>query len=529
MSGDAEASDPHQVEQALRAQKDLFANLVAVARATTEGRTLEATLQKTFDVLQRLTQADGGTLLLVDAAGNVSTRLFGPATPAVAAPEYTALVMREGLAGWVARQRRPALVRDTAEDDRFITLPSQRGPIRSAVSVPIVRGPRLVGVLTLVDAEAGHFEDRHLELLLGAADQIALALLNAQHVETLQLVIRSSHDGILFFDTDGRLVIANETALRLLDIPVGAEGLTGRRAAEIWPPLAPGPRRALQEALAETGDAGAGEFESSRLCVAWTSNRIAAPDSAPGRLIVLHDVTSERELERMREELTRTMVHDLRGPVSVILSALEIARTSTGSAPDMLVRARRAAEELNELIDGILDVSRLEQGSFPMERRETSIDAVVAQALETAAPVAQRKRQTLGSALHPETPPAWADASLVARVLHNLIGNALKFTPEGGRILIAAAPEPGAADLIRVSVEDDGPGIPESVRERLFERFSAGDQPGSGTGLGLAFCRLAVEAQDGRIWLEPRTGGSTIAFTLPTAASVVDEAARATG
>jgi signal transduction histidine kinase len=110
----------------------------------------------------------------------------------------------------------------------------------------------------------------------------------------------------------------------------------------------------------------------------------------------------------------------------------------------------------------------------------------------------------------------WADPRLVSRILHNLVGNSIKFTREGGAVRVSALSDSPSA--LRVAVSDDGPGIPPELRERLFQKFTTGDVKGRGTGLGLAFCRLAVEAHGGRIWVDtPPGGGTTFSFTLPLA------------
>jgi signal transduction histidine kinase len=128
--------------------------------------------------------------------------------------------------------------------------------------------------------------------------------------------------------------------------------------------------------------------------------------------------------------------------------------------------------------------------------------------------MARDRRLTLSSDVAESHPPVWADPRLVSRILHNLVGNSIKFTPEGGVIRVSALADSPSA--LRVAVSDDGPGIPAELRERLFQKFSTGDVKGRGTGLGLAFCRLAVEAHGGRIWVDTEPGrGSTFNFTLP--------------
>jgi signal transduction histidine kinase len=117
-----------------------------------------------------------------------------------------------------------------------------------------------------------------------------------------------------------------------------------------------------------------------------------------------------------------------------------------------------------------------------------------------------------------DLPPAWGDKGLIERVIQNLVGNAVKFTPPGGRVEIEAYAEPDIPDKLRVSVRDTGPGIPPEIREHLFQKFVTGQQERTGSGLGLALCRMVIEAHGERIWVSRTSeSGTTFTFTLPQA------------
>ena len=145
---------------------------------------------------------------------------------------------------------------------------------------------------------------------------------------------------------------------------------------------------------------------------------------------------------------------------------------------------------------------------------------LVADALRLAGPRAQARRLSLVEDVPEDLPAAWVDPGLIERVLANLVGNAIKFSPEGGAVTVSARAV--GAEGIRVSVSDSGPGIEAALRPRLFSKFAPGAHPARGSGLGLAFCRLAVEASGGRIWLEEQPGpGALFVFTIPTAGTAV--------
>jgi len=170
-----------QTEDALRGQKLLFENLVAVARATSAHPTLMDTLKDALDIATRLTGANHGSLFVCDGAGAVTNSILARGdTPPEERHEIVREVFDKGLAGWVARERQPVIVDDTALDDRWVPLPNVSYQVRSALLVPIVNGATLVGIITLHHGAPGHFTGEHLLFMQGAAEQLALAVQNAQ-------------------------------------------------------------------------------------------------------------------------------------------------------------------------------------------------------------------------------------------------------------------------------------------------------------------------------------------------------------
>jgi signal transduction histidine kinase len=178
--------------------------------------------------------------------------------------------------------------------------------------------------------------------------------------------------------------------------------------------------------------------------------------------------------------------------------------------------AQRSGGKLLRLINSILEVSRLEQGALPMTRQSVVLASLVPEVLSLQAPLADEKRLRLVSDVPASLPPAWADRDLVTRVVQNLVDNAIKFTPRGGEIRIVATQIEAELPALQVTVGDTGPGIPGELSGRLFAKFATAPGEGRGSGLGLAFCKLAVEAHGGRIWVssEPSQGAS-FHFTLP--------------
>ena len=228
-----------------------------------------------------------------------------------------------------------------------------------------------------------------------------------------------------------------------------------------------------------------------------------------------------QEIDRLRQETTDLIVHDLRNPlgaVSFALKALQLllpedVLEANGSVLDT---ALSAAGRMQRLVDSMLEVSRMQAGEVLLDI--CPID-LVSSARQIAAGVTYMYKDRLEVVydLPPDLPPVPLDRDKIERVLANLLDNALKHTPNQGRVTLAMRRED---DQVLVSVTDTGPGIPPEERQRIFERFaqtSGEKKRRRGFGLGLAYCKLAVEAHGGRIWVEPGPGdtGSRFVFTLP--------------
>jgi signal transduction histidine kinase len=173
------------------------------------------------------------------------------------------------------------------------------------------------------------------------------------------------------------------------------------------------------------------------------------------------------------------------------------------------------------MVNGILKISQLESGKMPLRRTAFDMTVLIDQVLDAQTPLALEKDISLRHAVNgmPLEPhpirPVFADPELIERVLQNLVSNALKFTPSGGEISVRATADASRQMLI-VEVKDTGPGISADIREQLFEKFVTGLHAEKGSGLGLAFCRMAVEEHGGKIWVESDSGeGATFYFTLP--------------
>jgi signal transduction histidine kinase len=236
--------------------------------------------------------------------------------------------------------------------------------------------------------------------------------------------------------------------------------------------------------------------------------------------------TANRELltiQRFKESMTQMVVHDLKNPLAGIMGNIQLIQLqrpqmTPGRLEELLQRSADSARQMARMVQNILEVGKLQEQKMPLRREPVRLADLVAEQIEELMSLSARDGIRLESAVDDGLPPVEADRALLGRILANLLNNAFKHTRAGGRIAVAAGAE---ADQVLITVRDTGEGIPEDLLPYIFEKFVAGesDHPrrmSYDSGLGLTFCRLAVEAHGGRIWVESRVGeGTTVFVTLP--------------
>ncbi len=227
-----------------------------------------------------------------------------------------------------------------------------------------------------------------------------------------------------------------------------------------------------------------------------------------------------RESERLRDNLSNMIVHDLRNPITALMGVLDILNMTMGHKMDenhlqLLGNARHSGRVLLDLVSELLDISKLEAGKLKLNYEAVNLCQVLEESMLSMQPLCDIEGQHVSVELC-EIGAVTCDRQLISRVVVNLLSNAIKHTPGGGSITIAAQ---RTHNQITVSIMDTGVGIPKEYQEKIFEKFGQVEKPGSvrrGTGLGLTFCKMAVEAHGGRIWVESEVGkGSSFSFTLP--------------
>jgi two-component system, OmpR family, phosphate regulon sensor histidine kinase PhoR len=238
-------------------------------------------------------------------------------------------------------------------------------------------------------------------------------------------------------------------------------------------------------------------------------------------MVILQDLTRIHRLETVRRDFVSNISHELRTPIASLKALIETLRVAALDDPPAVQRFLNRAEEevdaLTQLVQELLELSRIESGKVPLRLKPTAVEEVVLLPVERLRAQAERNNLTLTMDIPLDLPPVLADASRIQQVIGNLVHNAVKFTPEGGMVEVQARLNEGGTAVV-LAVIDTGVGIPTADLTRIFERFYKADRArsGGGTGLGLAISRHLVKAHGGQLEVKSKEGkGSTFYFSLP--------------
>ncbi|HEY7156270.1 MAG TPA: ATP-binding protein [Gemmataceae bacterium] len=340
--------------------------------------------------------------------------------------------------------------------------------------------------------------------------------------QQLRTILSGMVEGVVALDANQRILYANERATQLLGLPWQAP--VGRRLWEVVR------RRSLLDVVQRALDSS----EPQREEVGWSGPgtrsltvHAARLDGLPprGAVLVLHDTTELRRLERLRQEFVANVSHELKTPLSVIKVCVETLLDGAMDDPQhrgqFLEQIAGQSNRLHALILDLLSLARLESGEELFDFQPVVLEEVVQACLERHRPRAETKRQTI-EVVPPEGAElitAWADEEAVEQILDNLLDNAVKYTPEGGRLSVRWRAE---GEQVLLEVSDTGIGIPEADLPRIFERFYRVDKARSremgGTGLGLSIVKHLTQALRGSVRADSRPGrGTTFIVSLPRA------------
>jgi PAS domain S-box-containing protein len=385
----------------------------------------------------------------------------------------------------------------------------------------------VLGTIQAINPIKGTFTRQDLNFLVNLANIASSAIANAQQfARTLAAEARyvslfqDSVDPIILTDMTGQIIEANRRAFTFLGY--ARDALLNMSIADIHPQKA---------ALLEAKNIQPNEVKVFTSQVLTKEDQLIHVEVYAKRTLfgenevlqwIHHDISKQLELEEMRQDLTAMLFHDLQSPLGNVISSLEllsyvIPPDGDPSLLSMLDIAMRSSRRLQTLIRSLLDINRLEAGHPISERERVDIYKLIDDVEEIEQPSFEQRKVELVRRLEPDIPPIYVEEDMIRRVLVNLLDNALKYSVENQQITIQAVRD-GHINSIIISVSDQGMGIPKKHRKSIFEKFHRikGPANAKGLGLGLAFCRLAVEAHGGRIWVDDAPqGGARFNFTLP--------------
>jgi len=504
-----------EVSQAVSSTLDLATGLSFV---------LEGALRATgADVARAVLVGDGGLGRRAVSRGGCSVDGAGPVERAL---------IRE-----VVESRRPLVLPDLRSVKAIAGSKSTQGTIEAAVAMPVCTQDRVLAVIWIGYASAHSFEKSKLDFLAMLTSQVAVLVENArlfQAVEgertRLAAILESVSDVVLVTDRQGQLLLVNSAAERELGIQ--AEELLGRPIEEVGLPAE------VVGAVAEPSSAEGPPKElflpKGRVLYADVSVIETVSGDELGRVAVMRDITRFKELDEMKSEFLATVSHDLRAPLTFMrgyTQRLDVVGELNEKQQSYVKNILQGVERIDNLVLDLLDLSRIEAG-LGMQESPCNLGVLVAEAVSSLRPRATEKGVSLQ--IHPPLEASnggnealvSGDRTLLRQVFINLLDNAIKYTPQGGKVAAGLSIEgENGQSRATVRVADTGIGIAPDEQVRLFEKFyrtKRGNRSGAaGTGLGLAIVKSVVERHQGKVWVESKPDkGSAFYVTLPLANGV---------
>jgi PAS domain S-box-containing protein len=407
--------------------------------------------------------------------------------------------------------------------------------LRQVVALPLLRGWDLIGVIYIFRASEVAFSSNDRAILASFADQAAIAVHNAGLYQELQdekqrldAIIQHAADGVMILDPQCRIQVFNHTLEEMTgrrgDQAIGhlcgeVVALRGPQGNDVCRDLCPLRSDRMGESLYTEGDIRQQDGETITVGITY-SPLFNGQGELVNIIANVHDITRFREAEEIKSTFISIISHELKTPVSLIKGYAgtlrrEDANWDEATLQQSLAVIEEESDRLNDLIDNLLEASRLQAGGLELSVEEIRLDHLVQRVVEKFRP--QTREHLLVADFPPDFPTVRADYDRLEQVLSNLISNAVKYSSQGGTIRVQGWQE---GDWVCVAVSDEGIGITKRDQARIFDRFFRAEEvmtsKTKGAGLGLYLVRAIIAAHGGRIWVQSEKGhGSTFVFALP--------------
>jgi len=477
------------------------------------------------------TGAERGSIFLLDESGQVIRHILArPDQSLEVLHRNLRQVMSCGLAGWIYKHRKGALVTNTITDERWTQLDDDKELTGSALAVPMLYNELVNGILTLHQKQINFFDESHLTLVTGIAGQAALALENARLYtqikndhENIYTIINSIPIPVMLIDANYFINFANYASQKLLLIKQESVCLStiqnGKQLIFVMKQLINQPENHIK--------------------VDWHDGRVFNVSinevSQHGTIMTMDDITYLNKLNDLKEQFLSTVSHELRTPLSVILGFASVinrkltkyvfpnVKTQDSIIQKVIIQVNKyfslielEGKRLSGLIDELLDMSKVESLVSNKNVGPVSLTEIISRSMAVTKGASEQNMLELRKDIDGQLPMVTGNQDRLIQVLVNLLSNAVKFTKEGSVTCRARL----LNDEIVTSVIDTGIGIAKDDQEMVFEKFWQVDESltskTKGTGLGLSICKQIVEQHGGKIWVESEPGkGSIFSFSLP--------------
>ncbi|NJN66204.1 MAG: GAF domain-containing protein [Chloroflexaceae bacterium] len=557
-----------QANAQLRQEKDHLETVHAITLELTSTLDLEQIISRALEIASTNLNVSRGSIMLRELkTGTLKCRSVLQEQGTVESVDLPISFEKgEGLVGWVMQHKETVYIADVRSDYRWVMETGRAEDVRSAVATPLMTNEAIpLGVLILTSPQVNHFTESQIRLLATIANEVAIALNNAQlytyinematrlsdlleqqkeETSRSRAILQSLTEGVIVLDEDQRIELVNWAAEHVLNIPAseilsrplpelpnyGETEEQHRRATVLYNRLDEGLHHVWEH---ENIHRMSIELPHPSQMVALNLAPVVGQDGRSyGNVAVLRDVTREIQADQAKREFVSKVSHELRTPLTSIKGYIDLLLL--GSMGDLnesqisfLNVVKTNANRLMDLINDILDMSRIEAGKINLNITQLDIRDIIHDAVQSLRLEAEAKNMSIVLELPDDLPVVEADTRRITQVIFNLFSNAVKYTYRNGRISVRAFLNP--AQMLQVEVEDTGVGMSPDQLDKLFRPFYRADSPlreeVGGTGLGLSIAKSLVEQHGGEMWVESDLGkGSVFSFIIPLKQPAITEA-----
>lgn len=535
----------------LQDERDRIDTLYRIAVELTASLDLDRVLNRALELVGEAVGAEHGSLYLVDPQSDKLIHRAVMAGSVVLPPggRQITLSRHEGMAGWVMDNVQSVVIENVQVDPRWANVPGTEHN-RGLLGAPLVANHEVLGCLFFTSNREGAFNQEHVRLVEAAAQQVANSINNAElyrmirdQAERLGIMLRSQQteaaksqailesvaDGVMVSDQAGEIILFNAAAERILGLRRDEVlGRPSKDLAGLYGPNAERWTRAISALSAdprqEQGEVVAEQIELGDRVVSVSVSPVINGMEYLGLVYVIRDITREVLADRVKTQFVANVSHELRTPLTVIkgyadLLLLGRAGDISGPTRDYIERVKRHADRLSVLVNDLLDISLIEQGTVELTLREVDLRELISEVINIMRIRMENEARDVNyiTEFPEDLPSIEADQGRMLQVMTNLLANGYQYTEDGGSVTIRARME---NEGVHMDVIDTGIGIPDSDRPHVFDRFFRGEHPlimrAAGTGLGLSIVNTLITMHHGWVTFESETGkGTTFSLWLP--------------